>query len=149
MRLRTLRLCLSFPLCSTLDLISLYTACIPGSDREMMIVTADGLYYSRYIKHFLGGRGEWVGEIYERDDVAHEGVASVPFLRSEKGWEGGEEGYGTRHWGDTLIQSIYYRVRQWLVSEDNVRFWSRWMCAFYLLTVGNGFLVKITCNCFI
>lgn len=84
MRLRTLRLCLPSPLCFTLVLSFSVPLTSPGQAERWWLWTTDGLYYSRYIKHFLGGRGEWVDEIYERDDVAHGGIASVLFLRSKK-----------------------------------------------------------------
>lgn len=51
-----------------------------------MIVTAGALYYSHYIKHFLGGRGERAGEIRRRDDVAGGDTAFVLFSCDRGGY---------------------------------------------------------------
>lgn len=145
MRFRTPRLCLSSLLSSTL-LSSSVPLTSRGQTERWWLWTTDGLYYSRYIKHFLGGRGVWVDEICERDDVAHEGIVSVMFLRSKKEWrEEGEERHWTLGWHFDTIDLLHRTVvrfrRQLILISMNAR----------VLTFGRGndFLVKITCNCFV
>jgi len=99
---------LYFPLCCSRNRV--------GSDREM-IVTADGLYYSQYIKHFRGGRAEWVGEIYRRDDVARRGSCDYSVLATGD--------IGVTLWYNRSITASDGGS----LSVDSARFWSRWTYA--------------------
>lgn len=84
-----------------------------------MIVTADGLYYSQYIKHFRGSREGRVGEIYGRDDVARRGSPRL-FLRP-----GRLRDVGVTLWYNRSITAS----DDVSLSVDSARFWSRWTYA--------------------
>lgn len=82
-----------------------------------MIVTVDGLYYSQYIKHSRGGRGEWIGEFC---GVRWRCVRCSTVLTISQ---------VTRDIGVTLWYNrcITATGRVWFTRDESMRFWSWWM----------------------